>query len=257
MKPILKPLWSWKTPLYYLFLLGLYNCSVIFFISGLLAIWIYIRWLEGLIFCHCSYMPFLFLPYWVPSPLNWTFFSRIFTSYFLISGLEYGVLAYKVKNEIRGSERLLFLTALVGRVLLKNLAGLIFFLMPFAMPSAQDTYLLIGFVSLGLIWLAQKGTWGEFRLNYQSNQTWKWAGNPILFLLFRYSTIWVVLLFAVIPCFFLGPVEFVFLAFFHPRILVPFLFICFLWWKLMQKLQPFATEHTIVSETNQTSLSND
>jgi len=35
MKPILKPLLSWKTPLYYLFLLGLYNCSVIFLFQGL------------------------------------------------------------------------------------------------------------------------------------------------------------------------------------------------------------------------------
>jgi hypothetical protein len=257
MKPILKPLWSWKTHLYYLFLLGLYNCSVIFFISGLLAIWIYIRWLEVWIFGHCSFSPFLFLPYWVPSPLNWTFFSRIFTSYFLISGLEYGVLAYKVKNEIRGPERLLFLTALVGRVLLKNLAGLIFFLMPFAMPSAQDTYLLIGFVSLGLIWLAQKGTWGKFSLKYQSNQTWKWAGNPILFLLFGCSTIWVVLLFIVVPFIFWGPLEFVYMVFFHPQIIVSFLFVCFLWWKIMQKLQPFAAVQGIDSESDQAPLSND
>jgi hypothetical protein len=110
--------------------------------------------------------------------------------------------------------------------------------MPFAMPSAQDTYLLSGFVSLGFIWIAQKGTWGEFRLNYQSKQTWKWAENPIIFLLFGYATIWAVVLFGVIPAFFLGPVEFVFLAFFHPGILVPILFAIFLWWKIGQKSRP-------------------
>ncbi|MGE3727238.1 MAG: hypothetical protein AB7I41_16890 [Candidatus Sericytochromatia bacterium] len=126
---------------------------------------------------------------------------------------------------------LLFFPVLALRVFLRNLPGLLFLLILFAMDAAKWAYALSAVLSLGFIWLGQSGKWYDFSLNYWYASGWKGLEKTHLDLLFWASTLVVASFLLLLPLAHFGPFYFILLLY-RPEIVIFLLVLGFIWFKL-------------------------